>query len=134
MTLGLQWSSVNKGRCEMKITNDNELKMAYFLVNFCEQRVEAKLAKEYLDSLKRDIRKYQAEQAESPERRYFDMNSDTYRMFGVTDYKSVTEAEEMHEPITCYPDQIGRWFEISHKFFKRSDGKICGYAFMGMNW
>lgn len=92
-------------------------------------------ADERIKDIKIGIRKYYSGIESKPERRIFDSESaGYYRIFEVTDYKSVAEAEEQHEPLTCYPDQLGRWFEISHKFFQRSDGKVCGYAWMAMNW
>lgn len=94
-----------------------------------------KRGKEMLIETKREIRNFYKQESESPERRYFDGESaGWYRIFAVTDYKSVAEAEKQHEPLTCYPDQLGRWYEVSHKFFQRSDGKVCGYACMAMNW
>ena len=88
-----------------------------------------------IKDIKIGIRKHYSKIESEPERRYFDCeNAGYYRIFGVTDYKSVADAEEQHEPITCYPDQLGRWFEVSHKFFQRSDGKVCGYVYMAMNW
>ena len=127
----------------MIIVNDNELKAFWMLLKAVENNLKLKsvpadkieFAKNWIIDTKKSIRKYYRDQESKPERRYFDSEeAGYYRIFGETDYKSVEEAEENHVPLTCYPDQLGRWFEISHKFFKRSDGKICGYAWMAMNW
>ena len=90
---------------------------------------------ERIGDIKIAIRKYYKEQESRPVRRYFDSEqAGYYRVYGETDYKSVEEAEANHVPVTCYPDQLGRWFEISHKFFQKSNGKVCGYVWMGLNW
>ena len=117
------------------INNEVELRSAWEFLKAYEKFPKTEGGKIVLAHVKKEIRTYYKNQAELPERRYFDCESaGYYRVFGVTDYESVAEAEEKHVPLTCYPDQLGRWFEISHKFFRRSDGKVCGYVWMAMNW
>lgn len=119
------------------IRDESDLRIAWqniFMINDLQKEYYSKGGDDLLKQFKIAIRDYYKSQASRPERRYFDCDSfDYYRCFGVTDYTSVEEAEEYYVPLSCYPDQLGRWFEISHKFFKRSDGKVCGYFFMGMN-
>lgn len=114
----------------MEYKGIEELKSNPKIEKYAVDRIE-----EYLKSLKKSIRNYYKNQKLAKEVRYFDdREAGYYRIFSETDYKSVGEAEENHVPLTCYPDQLGRWYEISHKFFQRSDGKVCGYAWMAMNW
>ena len=92
-------------------------------------------ASERIKDIKIGIRKFYKKQEELPEVHYFDgEEAGYYRVVSETNYKSVEEAEENHVPLTCYPDQLGRWFEISHKFFRKSNGKVYGYAWMALNW
>lgn len=116
------------------IRNDEELKTTWIFFHMYEKIAKTDEQIEYLKEMKKSIRRYYADKKSEAEHRYFDCNSDGYRIFVETSYVSVESAYENHIHLTCYPDQIGRWYESSCKFFRRSDGKVCAYVHYLMNW
>ena len=124
------------------IRNDVELKMAWETVLFFEKELkeiakskgQEKGLESYVKDVKKSIRKYNAEKKSAPEYRIFDSNCDGYKIFAETGWKSVDEANENYVALSCYPDQIGRWYMAWWKFFAKPNGKVYAYGQMCMNW